>query len=56
MKPLRLLLTAPASASAAHAARHALIDLTRSDRVIEGSPQGSVTALPGDRATPIPRP
>ncbi len=34
--------------------RHALIYLTYSDRVIEGSPQNSVTAVAVDRATPIP--
>jgi CreA protein len=36
------------------AKRNALIYLTYSDRVIEGSPQNSVTAVPIDRATPIP--
>lgn len=34
--------------------RNALIYLTYSDRVIEGSPKNSVTAVPVDRATPIP--
>ncbi|MEO6407906.1 MAG: CreA family protein [Burkholderiaceae bacterium] len=34
--------------------RNALIYLTYSDRVIEGSPQNSVTAVTIDRATPIP--
>ncbi|CAN5191149.1 CreA family protein [soil metagenome] len=34
--------------------RNALVYLTYSDRVIEGSPQNSVTAVPIDRATPIP--
>jgi CreA protein len=34
--------------------RNALVYLTYSDRVIEGSPQNSVTAVPVDRATPIP--
>lgn len=34
--------------------RHALVYLTYSDRVIEGSPQNSVTAVPVDRGTPIP--
>lgn len=34
--------------------RHTLVYLTYSDRVIEGSPQNSVTAVPVDRATPIP--
>jgi CreA protein len=34
--------------------RNTLIYLTYSDRVIEGSPQNSVTAVPVDRATPIP--
>ena len=36
------------------AQRNALIYLTYSDRVIEGSPQNSVTVVPVDRATPIP--
>lgn len=36
------------------AKRNALVYLTYSDRVIEGSPQNSVTAVPVDRATPIP--
>jgi CreA protein len=36
------------------AKRHTLVYLTYSDRVIEGSPQNSVTAVPVDRATPIP--
>ena len=35
-------------------ARNTLVYLTYSDRVIEGSPQNSVTAVPIDRATPIP--
>src|SRR5580765_4657183 len=34
--------------------RNTLVYLTYSDRVIEGSPQNSVTAEPVDRATPIP--
>ena len=34
--------------------RNALVYLTYSDRVIEGSPQNSVTAVAVDRATPIP--
>jgi CreA protein len=34
--------------------RNALVYLTYSERVIEGSPQNSVTAVPVDRATPIP--
>ena len=34
--------------------RNALVYLTYSDRVIEGSPQNSVTAIAVDRATPIP--
>lgn len=34
--------------------RHALVYLTYSDRVIEGSPQNSVTAVAVERATPIP--
>jgi len=36
------------------AKRHALVYLTYSDRVIEGSPQNSVTAVPLDRGTAIP--
>ena len=36
------------------AARNTLVYLTYSDRVIEGSPQISVTAVPVDRGTPIP--
>jgi len=35
-------------------ARNTLVYLTYSDRLIEGSPQNSVTAVPVDRATPIP--
>ena len=34
-------------------ARNALVYLTYSDRVVEGSPQNSVTVVPVDRATPI---
>ena len=34
--------------------RNALVYLSYSDRLIEGSPQNSVTAVPVDRATPIP--
>ena len=34
--------------------RNALVYLTYSDRVIEGSPQNAVTAVSVDRATPIP--
>jgi CreA protein len=34
--------------------RNALVYLTYSDRVIEGSPQNSVTVVPVDRATAIP--
>ncbi len=34
--------------------RNTLVYLTYSDRVIEGSPQNSVTAVPVERATPIP--
>lgn len=34
--------------------RNTLVYLTYSDRVIEGSPQNSVTAVPVDRATAIP--
>ncbi|MDP3823489.1 MAG: CreA family protein [Burkholderiales bacterium] len=36
------------------AKRNTLVYLTYSERVIEGSPQNSVTAVPVDRATPIP--
>jgi CreA protein len=36
------------------AQRNTLVYLTYSDRVIEGSPQNSVTAVPVDRSTPIP--
>lgn len=36
------------------ASRNTLVYLTYSDRVIEGSPQNAVTAVPVDRATPIP--
>ena len=34
--------------------RHTLVYLTYSDRLIDGSPQNSVTAVPVDRATVIP--
>ncbi|MDN3922680.1 CreA family protein [Roseateles violae] len=36
------------------AKRNTLVYLSYSDRVIEGSPQNSVTAVPVDRAQPIP--
>ena len=36
------------------AKRNALVYLTYSDRLIEGSPQNAVTAVAVDRATPIP--
>ena len=36
------------------AKRNALVYLTYSDRVIEGSPKNSVTAVAVDRSTPIP--
>ena len=36
------------------ARRNTLVYMTYSERVIEGSPQNSVTAVPVDRATPIP--
>ncbi|BAL93384.1 CreA family protein [Rubrivivax gelatinosus] len=36
------------------AGRNTLVYLTYSDRVIEGSPQNAVTAVPVDRTTPIP--
>jgi CreA protein len=35
-------------------ARNTLVYLTYSDRLIDGSPKNSVTAVPVDRATPIP--
>ncbi len=34
--------------------RNTLVYLTYSDRLIEGSPQNSITAVPVDRAMPIP--
>ena len=34
--------------------RNALVYLTYSDRLIEGSPQNSVTAIVADRSTPVP--
>jgi len=36
------------------AKRNVLVYLTYSDKIIEGSPQNSVTAVPVDRGTPIP--
>ncbi len=36
------------------AKRNALVYLTYSDRVIEGSPKNSISAVPVDRAQPIP--
>lgn len=36
------------------ARRNVLVYLTYSDKIIEGSPQNSVTAVPVDRGTPIP--
>ena len=36
------------------ARRNTLVYLTYSDRLIDGSPQNSITAVPVDRATPIP--
>ena len=36
------------------AKRNALVYLTYSDKLVDGSPQNSVTAVPVDRATPIP--
>ncbi|ALT75854.1 CreA family protein [Paucibacter sp. KCTC 42545] len=36
------------------AKRNTLVYLSYSDRVIEGSPQNSVTAVPVDKASPIP--
>ncbi|CAN5535082.1 CreA family protein [soil metagenome] len=34
--------------------RNTLVYLTYSDRLVEGSPQNSITAVPVDRSTPIP--
>jgi CreA protein len=34
--------------------RNVLVYLTYSEKLIDGSPQNSVTAVPVDRATPIP--
>jgi CreA protein len=34
--------------------RNTLVYLTYSDKLIDGSPQNSVTAVPVDRGTPIP--
>lgn len=34
--------------------RNALVYLTYSDKLVDGSPQNSVTAVPVDRGTPIP--
>jgi len=36
------------------ASRNALVYLTYSERLIDGSPQNSVTAVPVDRSLPIP--
>ena len=36
------------------AKRNTLVYLTYSDRLIDGSPKNSITAVPVDRATPIP--
>ncbi|MDM0089510.1 MULTISPECIES: CreA family protein [unclassified Variovorax] len=36
------------------AKRNTLVYMSYSDRLVEGSPQNSVTAVPVDRATPIP--
>jgi CreA protein len=36
------------------AKRNALVYLTYSDKLVDGSPQNSVTAVAVDRATPIP--
>lgn len=38
----------------ADASRNTLVYLTYSDKLIDGSPQNSLTAVPIDRATPIP--
>jgi CreA protein len=34
--------------------RHTLVYLSYADRLVEGSPKNSITAVPVDRATPIP--
>ena len=36
------------------ASRNTLVYLTYSDRLVEGSPKNSITAVPIDRAMPIP--
>jgi CreA protein len=36
------------------ARRNTLVYLTYSDKLIEGSPKNSITAVPVDRGTPIP--
>ena len=36
------------------AARNTLVYLTYSDKLVDGSPQNSVTAVPIDRGAPIP--
>jgi CreA protein len=36
------------------AERHTLVYLTYSDKLVEGSPQNAITAVPVDRATPLP--
>jgi len=36
------------------ARRNTLVYLTYSEKLIDGSPQNSITAVPVDRATPIP--
>ena len=36
------------------APRNTLVYLTYSDKLIEGSPQNAITAVPIDHATPIP--
>ena len=36
------------------APRNTLVYLSYSDKLIDGSPQNSITAVPVDRATPIP--
>ncbi|HVR52837.1 MAG TPA: CreA family protein [Pseudorhodoferax sp.] len=36
------------------AERHTLVYLTYSDKLVEGSPQNAITAVPVDRSTPLP--
>jgi CreA protein len=36
------------------AERHTLVYLTYSDKLVEGSPQNAITAVPVDRSIPLP--